>query len=812
MFREICSLIDADSLVIGPSSVAVQSVVTRWLRASGRTAARRPNVLTLGQWLTGLFQSYDDGDLLLTENQAALVWEQAAANALSDSGVLNPGLAGRLARRAWALAREHDLERALGEGPTAESAWLHALARGVEARLGQEGWVDPALLVLRLADRSPSAPAGWFGFDHFSPALRRLVGSPRAIGDELDGRRPQPRKYRAADPRRELHAAFAWAASHAVAESRCARAIVIPDLAGRWNEVERIGARYGELAAEIRAQRPLWVDEPLQVARALIEVATGERRLAPLLKVLQSPFCLGGESSWEARTELERQLRARSVDRLPPTEWPSEVPPALSALRRLALEAKPGRQTPVDWAARFREILVAAEWPGQRRGDRSTAAVSAMASALDDLSGAALVLGPISAQAALSRLQSSLRRRRSGGTGARLQLAAGYNELAPGLSGIWVTGANAGVFPPRPRPVALLPMRLQREYGLPIGAAVDGRRLLHKLSHYADDVVLSWVQRRHDAPMAPSPLLDELTERRPQRAPSSQLRPPVAPLDRILEGIPPLTASPRSRSARLLTLQAKCPARAFFEGRLGLRPVERLSRGVSAKERGILVHRVLEDVYRAFQEGNRSLPIAPAEAEPIVASSLAKRWPPLPPTPRGAALVIEKRILAERVRALLVAEALRPQFRLRQTEAKLDFRVGDLGLRLRLDRVDEHQDGSVSVIDYKTGNVHRNEFLAEPIVELQLPLYALGLCATGEKLGGALLLQLAEEGARYEGAWETDLFPNRSYGDLQVLLQQWASAATALADEFVAGTGWLRPGFPALAGGDWAPLIRPGAG
>lgn len=812
MFREICSLIDSGGGVIGPSGAAVQSVTARWLSASGRTVAQRPALMTLGQWLTRQFLSSNRQDLLLSEGQAALVWEQAAANALSGSAVLNPELAGRLARRAWVLALEHDLEPALAEGPSTETAWLHALGQGVEARLSQEGWVDPATLVSRLCvEPAPIQPAAWFGFDHFSPALLRLVQAPQSIdgpGNDGPGRLA---RCRTSDPRSELHEALDWVASAARSGREGFWAIVIPDLAARWNEVERIGQRYPEIASEIRAQRPLWMDEPLRLAQTLLGVATGDGQLLPLFEALQSPLCFGGVSTGEARAQLEQRLRERSVSRLSPSEWPSDLPPSLERWRRLLVEPVPERQSPAAWAARFREVLDVAEWPGQRGGDRCAAAVTALARSLEDLAGAALVLGPITAREALARIRSSLRRLSAGRPSGRLQLAAGVNELGPGLSGIWVTGVNTGVFPPRPRPVALLPMRLQREYGLPTGDSVDGHRLLDRLAQYADEVVLSWVERRHDAPMAPSPLVKELVDLEQERAARAGPQSSGSGLERLSERIPPLTGSQKSRSARLLTLQAKCPARAFFEGRLGLRPLERLNPGVSPKERGILAHSVLEQIYRAIQARDGVLPVDLSGAEQIISESIASLWPPRQSTPRGAALAIERELLAQRIRTLLAEESLRPRFRLKETEAKLDFRVGDLELRLRLDRIDEHPDGKLSVIDYKTGAVHRSEFLTEPIVELQLPLYALGLAASGEKLAGALLLQLGEEGVRYEGVWETNLFPKRSPGNLQDLLEQWSRAADALANEFVAGAGWLRPGYPELSAGDWAPLIRPGA-
>lgn len=807
MFRELCSLIDQGLTVIGPSGAAVSSVTSRWLETTGRSAAPQPQLQTLGHWLRGQHPAVGREYLLLSESQAALIWETAAANAITEDVLLNPRVAGRLARRAWALAKEHDMHTALAQAGTAETAWLSALARGVEHRLDHERWLDPALLVSRLSEAPALAPAAWFGFDHFSPGLRRLAGEPRRLESSKEAFPERLNQARADDPKAELQQALDWAAAGIQTDPVGHRAIVIPDLASRWNEVERIGLRYAELAADIRTQRPLAADEPLRVGRALLAISLGDSDLSRLLSILQSPLCLGGEATIATRVALERKLRDQSQQDLPAAHWPEALTGAFGRWHRLLQQDLPTSAAPSFWASEFHRILDTTEWVRGSVGERCRAAVRTMARALDDLAGASLVQGTLSASEALGRLDALIERSSTSRVGKQLQLASTLNELGPGLAGVWVTGANAGSFPPKPRPIALLPMTLQREYGLPTGQTTDGIQQLGRLSRYADSVILSWVERRHDAPMAKSPLLTSLAtwSERPLRNVTAAEQ----VLDRSFESIPPLIGEPRSRSARILTLQAKCPARAFFEGRLGLRPLERLRRGVAPKERGILAHSVLEHVYRAMQERDVDLPVAVADAEPIVLAAIDALWPRPKSASRRAALAVEAIVLRQRVRSLIEAESSRPPFVLHQTEAKIDFRVGDLDLKLRVDRIDEHGDGRRSVIDYKTGSVQRKEFLSEPVVEMQLPVYALGLRSQGHELAGALLLQLSQEGTRYEGAWDSGLFPDTSRGDLPQLVEQWSRAAESLAADFKAGTGWLNDEYRVLAGADWAPLVRP---
>src|SRR5690606_23166074 len=75
----------------------------------------------------------------------------------------------------------------------------------------------------------------------------------------------------------------------------------------------------------------------------------------------------------------------------------------------------------------------------------------------------------------------------------------------------------------------------------------------------------------------------------------------------------------------------------------------------------------------------------------------------------------------------LLLELQRTPFQVEALEQKAVWRHGVLELNLRLDRIDRLLDGTLAVIDYKTGIGPidpRTHWMRERIVNLQLPFYA----------------------------------------------------------------------------------------
>jgi ATP-dependent helicase/DNAse subunit B len=106
-------------------------------------------------------------------------------------------------------------------------------------------------------------------------------------------------------------------------------------------------------------------------------------------------------------------------------------------------------------------------------------------------------------------------------------------------------------------------------------------------------------------------------------------------------------------------------------------------------------------------------------------------------------LELEELRLARHVVEWLQFEAARIAFEVAETEAGRHVSIAGLGFDLRLDRIDRLNDGSLLVIDYKTGDVSQKSWELPRPDDVQLPLYAgFALDRENETLGGLVFAKV----------------------------------------------------------------------
>ncbi len=105
-------------------------------------------------------------------------------------------------------------------------------------------------------------------------------------------------------------------------------------------------------------------------------------------------------------------------------------------------------------------------------------------------------------------------------------------------------------------------------------------------------------------------------------------------------------------------------------------------------------------------------------------------------------LELEETRLIDLVTEWLRYEAARVPFTVVETEQKGTVAIAGLSLDLRLDRIDRLNDGSLLVIDYKTGDVSPKLWDLPRPDDVQLPLYAGFALPPNEELGGLVFAKL----------------------------------------------------------------------
>ena len=263
--------------------------------------------------------------------------------------------------------------------------------------------------------------------------------------------------------------------------------------------------------------------------------------------------------------------------------------------------------------------------------------------------------------------------------------------------------------------------------------------------------------------------------------------------------------------AGVLTAQSQCPFKAFAGARLAAQGWEQAEAGLTASQRGQLLHAVLHAVWNGPPEGIRSLrelqslpdkrDFVAGHVERVLREEISlgirERMP-------RRYLELEEQRLTRLVTEWLEYEATRMDFEVTETEAERTITVGELTFNLRLDRIDRLSDDSLLVIDYKSGDVTPKAWDLPRPDDVQLPLYAgFALDREKETLGGLVFAKVRvgdSEFAGRAGDAKATLVASFSGGNSLVKnrltaeqLIDWREAIEQLAKDFLAGRAEVDP-------------------
>ncbi len=820
--------------------------------AEGKLAWRTPVIRALRDWVDDVLDAAPirRAPARLGAQQSLLLWERVLERELGEP-VASLGALVRQARdtwvelNAWRLTPGDCLDTARGPD---QRLFARAAAR-YAAELEREAWMDAAMAASVLArllgedlldgDRL-DVPRRLIlvGFDRITPQTRDLLDALAARGCEIVERGGADRGavYRVSydNPDAELRAAGRWARDQVEAEPGLAVAVVVTGL-------ERDAERTARLLREGMVPGWQWSDPAaaavnLSYGRRLVEYPGVSMALLVLrwlgepldtrdISVLLRSLSVG-TGPIAGRARLERRLRE-----LPDREWTPELALGalggrddvadaadadamdwLARLRRLAALARdlPRIASPSGWARRFDEILAAMGWPGADPLDsKDFQLVNRWRDALNELARLELVAKTLSLREAVRRLVDIVSEAifQPEVEGAVLDVIGPLEAAGMRFDRLWITGMTADDWPPAGRPLPLLSRSLQRERGMPDADPLDTTRfaanVVDRLLGSADLVVCSYPRSVDGAEQMPTLLLGDFSpiDRAPQD-PGWYAAAEAAVTEVKAEPVPPVTAGERIRGgAATIQNQLSDPFTAFAYGRLGITRLSPILHGVSAGLRGAIVHDALEALYRDLPDskelGGREAATlsrrAAAASRAAVARHLRHADGPL-----RWLLELERERTARLLIEVIAADLERPPFSVVAVEQEIEATVGGLPLSLRCDRIDRLADGSLVVLDYKTGSRRRFLDSQQEPREVQLVVYA---CALQERVSALGLYNVDSRSVHIDGAgdclrYDVDVEPVHVYGarhglceleDWDRRLQAWQAVVGSAASRFAAG-------------------------
>jgi probable DNA repair protein len=539
----------------------------------------------------------------------------------------------------------------------------------------------------------------------------------------------------------------------------------------------RPGAAEPGHAFNISLGRPLAEVPVVSDALLSLRAMGGTLSLPDAGRWLLSPYLGGGELTWRARLDAHlreigepRYTLARLGElagRLDGARGAGDMDlsggkaaPFVALLEGLQSRGVSGmRHHPVsEWAAQFSSWLVHAGWPGDRPlASDEFQAVVVFRELLGSLAALAPVLPPVEFSQALSQLRRLAARQvfqpRSGA--ASVQILGVLEAVGVEYAHLWITGLHHQAWPEPARPNPFLPVKLQRELGMPRAGSEQqlrwARAWTARMRASAPELIVSHPRQQGDEVLRPSALVADVPAGEAGRLMTSLL---PGDAERVHVAAPTLeslddrmapavdTSRPVRGGVSVFKDQAACPFRAFAIHRLGAGDVAAPDSSLDPRVRGNLAHRLLELLWQALGGQSRMLAMSQQERAQLIRATagrvLADEARQRPHTLRGRLLAMEQKRLEALADAWLDIEARRAPFEV-EAEHSESSTVAGLPVTLRPDRVDRLDGGERFLVDYKTGRCNPKDWFGERPDEPQLPVYALAL----DDLGGGQVVGLA---------------------------------------------------------------------
>lgn len=828
------------------------------LRAAGESGWTPPAVFAWDTWLGVLWRSLVvDGsvsELLLNAHQEHVVWREILqADTQLASSLRSVDSMADLAASGWALLNRFRARRELRRfGETADSRAFAGWVAEFERRCARGGYLSRARLpetLERAFEAGELVAQGGLllvGFDRKSRDQDGLLAAAERAGLAVEEFAAEDLGYtrilaEAGSEQLELETCARWLREFLRVRPEARTAVIVPGLGDLRSRIHRtfreiLAPELEDITAgtdcgpyEFSLGTTLGSSALVRTALDLLAWAAGPLPIESVSRILLSPSFAEGKE-YVARAEFDAFALRQQKLLLPEISaaelwklaigWKERgrieaLTKHLWSAQRLLEDLKQnvGDRSHAAWCVVFQQILEVFGWAsGQAEGSVEFQTRRRWAGLLDELAGLDFEESTLSYAQALDEL-----RRMADGTvfapeshDAPVQVMGPLEAAGSRFDAVWFLRTGDLSWPAGANAHPIIPLRLQRELGMP-GAdpALEmelARKIVGRLATSARTIVFSYAPATADSHQRPSAALEGLELQRVDV--EALVTPEAARLPVTVESfadetpIPTLPDRVARGGSQILQLQAACAFRAFAEKRLNSAALGVSDAGLDPKERGKLVHAVLEEVWKELENQNALKALGQDSRRELLSRCIADALRKHTEGASGwelAYLEAEQARLLKLLGAWLDVELERPAFQVLSHEENVqDLALGPLRVDVRLDRVDilmkNGKPAGEIVVDYKTGYVTPADWKGERPDEPQVPLYAL-VRDPGSLAGVAFARLRPGSGMKLVGlqAAKDVLFSKGRTHDIAAQVEDWRDVLTRLAEEFSAGRAPVDP-------------------
>jgi hypothetical protein len=491
-------------------AAALFDAVERMHVEAGQDLWPTPHIRDFGSWLKQRYGERQRSDStlprVLSDIEERELWRAVVLDSAAGGEFLEPGGAARSARRARRAMFEYGIPAgSLAAFPTEETLALINWNRSFEERCRELGCIaSDQLLGATLPD---SRNLVWIESPIWRPVARRWLQ--QYAGEMLHPAATRgsayPRRIQATSLDAELAAIAEWVREGLRAASDFRAWICIPDLNLRRANVldafdaaltpGRFSLTAGETASSyaVAGGIPLSRYAPVRAALDALAGTSGCVSLEAFSSLLRSPELQSSGADAAAAAALDMILRRRGPHEADLTEWiriaesasRAKLSGPVAAISRLsdflrAIASVQGHQPFSRWVSHWVGAFEAGPWAHRSRWSSAEfQAAERFRELLATLATGDASFGALPGPAAGRILARAAR-------DTAFQPQTGIPPIwvtgqvtDPWLvyDGLWISGASEDRWPPPLDPIPLLPIRLQREYGV-VAASADGQMQL----------------------------------------------------------------------------------------------------------------------------------------------------------------------------------------------------------------------------------------------------------------------------------------------------------------------------------------------
>ncbi|ETO92617.1 PD-(D/E)XK nuclease family protein [Legionella oakridgensis] len=621
---------------------------------------------------------------------------------------------------------------------------------------------------------------------------------------DLPTKFPNTHQYAAKDTQDEYLQIIQWIKERLAANDQRI-GVVVPDLENQSRRLQRLfQQQLPQYSFNLSLGKPL-LNYPL-VSHALnwleLDAETISNTKARLL--LHSPYLGGAKTEFQQRTEALQTCKILQEAQI---SFPlllkefQRLTPALAKLLTTLLPY-PKEAAPYQWISHFKSRLHGLGFPGEYSLNSSAyQCFQRLLALLDEFLQLSILYPVMTKRQALDSLRHMVRSTifQEQKPASPIQLLGLLEACGCTFDSLWICGMTDQCLPQKTSLSAFIPIELQKRYRMPHALPEQelkfAQQLLQRLQNGCQDCFFSYPKLQEDRPNLPSPFIRDFPHLTIKTLPPPR---PSLLCQRTDSYRIPLAANEQiSGGTALLANQAKCPFRAFSMHRLHAKAGLKLSLGPDAKERGQILHKIMEKIWQLIGSQQQLLQLTQSEMDACITQVIQTTLPAMMDYRRYSFPMLlqdmEQERLQQLVKACLDWEKQRPPFKIAALEQMFTIQLADLDFHVRVDRIDQVGDKKW-VIDYKSSLPPKHPWKEERPQEPQLLLYAL----LDNEINALLFIQLKNRKLTCHGLSEEPITVHgiqelKKEERWSVLQQQWHQQLTALANEFRLGDCSIQP-------------------